>query len=102
MVDAYGEYEQLTAFETYMGDVLDVPFKAVWRDPDEPGHAERIKVLGVISGADERKGVMLSVERKGKPRRVEADQVWVDDLNDRNAIILSDYRAWWQINGAYL
>jgi hypothetical protein len=70
LVDACGESEQLTAFETYMSEVLDFPFKAVWRDPDEPGHHEQVKVLSVVPGADDRRGVMLSVERKGKPRRV--------------------------------
>jgi hypothetical protein len=72
------------------------PFAATWRDPDELEHTEPINVLAVDS-VDERRGILLSVKRLqdgGKQRRRPAEQVWADDENSTNAIILNDYRHW--------
>lgn len=93
LVDAYGQSEELTAFEVYLNDTLDFPFSAEWRDPDEPGHSETVKVTGV-SDVDERRGVLLAINRGGKDRRVPAEQLWAKGQNSRNATILDDYRYW--------
>ena len=92
-VDCYGQAEELSAFEVYFTDAMQFPFPATWRDPDEPGHAEAVIVLGVNS-IDERRGILLSVKRGGKQRRLPAEQVWVDDEDSANATVLNDYRYW--------
>ncbi|MBN1991886.1 MAG: hypothetical protein JW953_04235 [Anaerolineae bacterium] len=92
-VDCYGQYEELAAIEVYLTDAVHYPFAATWRDPDEPGHAEPVTVLG-LAATDERRGVLLNVERGGKPRRIVADQVWADDESSANAVVLNDYRYW--------
>ncbi len=92
-VDCYGQAEELSAFEVYFTDAMQFPFPATWRDPDEPGHAEPVTVLGVES-VDERRGILLSVKRGDKRRRLTADQVWANDEKSANAIILGDYRHW--------
>jgi hypothetical protein len=95
LTDAYGEEEQLMGFETYLDDTLQFPFEAIWRDPDEKGHAEPVKVLGV-AGSNLRRGVLLKIERNKshKVRQVEAGQVWPKDKKSINAQILGDYRHW--------
>ena len=92
-VDCYGQAEELAAMEVYFTDAVQFPFAATWRDPDEPGHAEPVTVLGV-AGVDERRGILLSVKRGTKERRLLAEQVWPDDKGSANAIILDDYRYW--------
>lgn len=95
-VDCYGQAEELAAFEVYLTDAMRFPFSATWRDPDEPEHAERINVLDVDS-VDDRRGILLSVERRqhgGKRRRLPAEEVWADDQDSANAVILNDYRYW--------
>jgi hypothetical protein len=92
-VDCYGQAEELAAFEVYLTDAMQFPFAATWRDPDEPGHAEPVTALGVES-VDERRGILLSVKRGDKPRRVPAEQVWADDEGSANDTILNDYRYW--------
>ena len=72
---------------------MQFPFPAAWRDPDEPGHAEPVTVLGV-DNVDQRRGILLSVRRGDKQRRLLAEQVWADDEGSANAIILNDYRYW--------
>jgi hypothetical protein len=95
LTDAYGEEEQLMGFETYLDDTLQFPFEAIWRDPDEKGHAEPVKVLGV-AWSNLRRGVLLKVERNEshKVRQVEAGQIWPQVENSINAQILGDYRHW--------
>ena len=78
------------------------PLSATWRDPDEPGHAASVTVLSVDSvdplalacRASERRGVLLSVKRVDKDRRLLAEQVGADDENSANATVLDDYRYW--------
>ena len=91
--DCYGQAEELSAFEVYFTDAMQFPFPAAWRDPDEPGHAEPVTVLGV-DNVDQRRGILLSVERGDKQRRLLAEQVWADDEGSANATILNDYRYW--------
>jgi hypothetical protein len=95
LTDAYGEEEQLGSFETYLDDTLQFPFEAIWRDLDEKGHAEPVKVLGVV-GSNLRRGVLLKIERNKshKERQVEAEQIWPQAENSINAQILGDYRHW--------
>ena len=101
-VDCYGQAEELSAIEVYFTDAMQFPFSATWRDPDEPGHAEPVTVLGVDSvdplalacRASERRGVLLSFKRGDKGRRLLAEQVWADDENSTNATVLDDYRYW--------
>jgi hypothetical protein len=92
-VDCHGQAEELAAFEVYFTDAMRFPFPATWRDPDEPGHAETVTVLGVAS-VDERRGVLLSVKRGEKQRRLLAEQVWAHDVAGANATVLDDYRYW--------
>jgi hypothetical protein len=92
-VDCYGQAEELSAFEVYFTDAMQFPFSATWRDPDEPGHAEPVTVLGLDS-VDERRGVLLSVKRGDRQRRLLAEQVWADDGDSANATVLNDYRYW--------
>jgi hypothetical protein len=93
-VDCYGREEELTAFEAYLSDALRPPFAATWRDPDEPGHAVPVTVLGVAD-LDERRGILLQVQRRGgKARRVLAEHLWATKTPSPNAIVLDDYRAW--------
>jgi hypothetical protein len=92
-VDCYGQAEELAAFEVYFTDAMQFPFRATWRDPDEPGHAEAVTVLGV-ERVDERRGVLLGVKRGDKRRRLLAEQVWADDESSANATVLDDYRYW--------
>jgi hypothetical protein len=98
-VDCYNQAEELAAFEVYFTDALQFPFVATWRDPDEPGHAEPVTVLGVDS-VDERRGILLKVQRGDKRRRLLAEQAWADDEDGTNATVLNDYRYWIQeLNG---
>lgn len=92
-VDCYGQAEELSAFEVYFTDAMQFPFPATWRDPDEPGYAEPVTVLGLDS-VDQRRGVLLSVKRGDKQRRLLAEQVWADDKKSANATVLNDYRYW--------
>ena len=92
-VDCYGQLEELSGFGVYLTDTMQFPFKATWRDPDEPGHAEAITVLGVAD-VDDRRGVLLQVRRGDVERRIVAEQVWATDENSANAIVLDDYRYW--------
>lgn len=92
-VDCYDQYEELAAMEVYLTDAVHYPFAAAWRDPDEPGHVEPVTVLG-LAAADERRGILLNVERGGKQRRVVAEQLWATDESSANAIVLNDYRYW--------
>jgi hypothetical protein len=93
-VDCYGQDEELAGFEVYFTDALQLPFEVSWRDPDEPGHAERVTVLRVAD-VDQRRGILLTVRRQdGKERRVLAEQLWAVEAGSANAIILDDYRAW--------
>lgn len=92
-VDCYGQAEELSAFEVYFTDAMQFPFPATWRDPDEPGHAEPVTVIGLDS-VDQRRGVLLSVKRADKQRRLLAEQVWADDEDSANATVLNDYRYW--------
>jgi hypothetical protein len=92
-VDCYGQAEELSAFEVYFTDAMHFPFEATWRDPDEPGHSEPVTVLGVAR-VDDRRGILLSVRRGEKQRRLLAEQVWAQDGQSANAIVLDDYRYW--------
>ena len=92
-VDCYGQSEELSAMEVYLMETPTYPFAAVWRDPDEPRHAEAVTVLD-FGASDERRGVLLDVQWGDKKRRVLAEQLWVADETSPNAIILSDYRYW--------
>jgi hypothetical protein len=92
-VDCSGPDEELSGFEVYLADALHPPFEAMWRDPDEPGHAARVTVLGVAA-VDQRRGILLAVRRQnGKERQVLAEQLWADEVGSANAIVLDDYRA---------
>lgn len=94
LVDCYGQAEELAAMEVYFTDAMEFPFTAEWRDPDEPRHREAITVKGVAD-TDERRGVLLDVQRKGgKARRVPAEAVWANDAKSANGVILEDYRYW--------
>lgn len=90
-VDCYNQSEELTAIKVYFTDAMHFPFAATWRDPDEPGPAEPITVLGVDE-VHERQGVLLSVKRGPKRRRLLAEQVWAGEESSANAIVLQDYR----------
>ena len=92
-VNCDNQFEELAAFEAYFIDALQPPFAASWRDPDERGHAEAVTVLGMAE-VDERRGVLLKVQRGHKERRLLAEQVWADDRDSPNAVILDDYRYW--------
>lgn len=92
-VDCHGQAEELAAFEVYFTDALRFPFPAEWRDPDEDGFAKPVTVLGVAD-VDERRGVLLRVQRGGIERRLLAEQVWAVDDGSPDAVILSDYRYW--------
>ena len=99
LVDAYGQSEELSAFDVYFTDAMQPPFAATWRDPDEPDHSEQVTVLGVAD-VDDRRGILLKVRRaNGKERRVVAEQLWADD-SGINATILDDYRAWGGVDPA--
>jgi calcium binding protein len=67
-VDCYGREEELSAFNVYLSDALRPPFVATWRDPDEPGHAEPVTVLGGTD-LDERRGILLQVRRRESATR---------------------------------
>lgn len=99
LVDAYGQSEELSAFDVYFTEAMQPPFAATWRDPDEPDHGERVTVLGV-DDVDDRRGILLKVRRaNGKERRVVAEQLWAD-VPGVNATILDDYRAWGGVDPA--
>ena len=93
MVDCYGQSEELAAMEVYFTDAATYPFAAIWRDPDETDHAEAVTVLGVNT-VDDRRGILLNVERRGKTRRIPAEQLWAKDEQSANAVVLDDYRHW--------
>jgi hypothetical protein len=101
-VDCYGQYEELSAFEVYFTDALKPPFAALWCDPHDPDHAERVTVLG-IGAVDQRRGILLAVRRQGgKERRVLAEQLWAKEAGSTNAVILDDYRAWGGVDPAWI
>ena len=93
LVDCYGQYEELSAMGVYFEDAVTYPFAATWRDPDEPGHTEAVTVLSVNT-VDDRRGILLNVQRAGKKRRIVADQLWAKDAESANAVVLNDYRYW--------
>jgi hypothetical protein len=77
-VDCHGPDEELSAVEAFLTDALHPPFAGTWRDPDDPGHAEAVTVLGVASVAG-RRGILLRIRRSGgKDHRDLAEQVWAD------------------------
>ena len=94
-VDCYNEEEERMGIEVYLEEALQFPFAATWRDTDEPGHTERVTVLGKDPYEGHR-GVLLTVrlEGSGRQRRVPADQLWPDEKTGPNPIVLDDYRAW--------
>jgi hypothetical protein len=93
-VDCYGRDEELRAFEVYLTDALRPPFIATWRDPDDPGHAEPVTVLGVAD-LDARRGILLSIRRRGgRECRMLTELVWADEGASANGIVLDDYRYW--------
>ncbi len=93
-VDCYSADEELTGLEVYLGEALRFPFAAQWRDPDEAEHVEQVTVLG-IGQVHPRRGILLTVRRAtGKERRVVAEQLWSEEGDGPNAIVLDDYRAW--------
>jgi hypothetical protein len=92
-VDCYGQSEELAAMEVYLMDAIEYPFEATWRDPDEPDHAEPVTVLN-FGAADERRGILLEIQRGSKKRQVLAEQLWATDEASPNAIVLNDYRYW--------
>ena len=99
LVDCYGRDEEFSAFEVYCSDALRPPFAAVWRDPDEPGHAEAVTVVG-LARVDDRRGVLLAVQRTGrKARPALAEQLWATDPRSANATVLDDYRDWVERGG---
>ena len=93
VVDCYSEEEEQAAFAVYVESALRTPFAATWRDPDEPGHAEKVTVLDVAD-SDNPRGVLLTIRREstGAQRRALADQIYPDDPTSANAIVLDDYR----------
>jgi hypothetical protein len=93
MVDCYGQDEELSAMEVYLQEAPAYPFAAIWRDPDEADHAEAVTVLGVNT-VDDRRGILLNVDRRGKTRRVAAEQLWAKDEHSATAVVLDDYRHW--------
>jgi hypothetical protein len=98
-VDCYGPEEALAAFEVYLSEALAIPFAATWRDPDEPGHAAAVTVLGVAM-VDDRRGILLKVrQRNGSERRVLAEQLWANDPASASATVLNDYRDWIDTGG---
>lgn len=98
LVDCYGQSEELAALEVYFTDAVTFPFAAIWRDPDEPDHAEAVTVQG-INTVDDRRGILLNVGRRGKTRRVAAEQLWAKAEQSANAVVLDDYRHW--VNALY-
>ncbi len=98
LVDCYGQSEELAALEVYFTDAVTFPFAAIWRDPDEPDHAEAVTVLGVNT-VDDRRGILLNMERRGKTQRVAAEQLWAKAEQSANAVVLDDYRHW--VNALY-
>lgn len=91
-VDCYDEYEILSAFECYVTEALRTPFGASWGMPTG-ADAQSVTVLG-IAETDERQGVCLRVRANaGEVYEVAADQLYADDINSTNAIVLDDYRA---------
>ena len=42
----------------------------------------------------ERRGILLSVKRGDKRRRLLAEQAWADDADSVNATVPNDYRYW--------
>jgi hypothetical protein len=47
-----------------------------------------------VSDVDQRRGILLSVQRGASQRRLLAEQAWTDDKGIANAIVLNDYRHW--------
>jgi hypothetical protein len=92
-VDCYNQAEELMAMEVYFTDAMHFLFSATWRDLDEPGHAEPVTVLGVAD-VHQRRGVLLEVKRGTRRRRLLAEQVWADERDSANAVVLNDYRYW--------
>ena len=94
LVDRYGQEEERAALDVYCSDALQPPFVASWRDPDEPGHEETVRVLGVAR-VDGHRGVLLKVQRSNaKERAVLAEQLWARDAGGVNATVVDDSRQW--------
>jgi uncharacterized Zn finger protein len=100
LVDCYDVHEELAAFHVYVEDALILPFEAVWDDPDSLDRGLPVTVIGV-AGVSYKRGVLLSIKLGGKKRRVPAEQVRVLNSEDRNAIVLEDYRDWWEGFGGF-
>lgn len=96
MVDCYDEYEQLSAFEVYLTDALQVPFAALW---GQTAAATPVTVLGV-AGQDDAAGIHLRVRQAdGDEYLVPADQLWAAATPGVNTTVLDDYRAFVQQGG---
>lgn len=93
-VDCYTPDEELAGLEVYLTEALRFPFAGQWRDPDDEEHVEPVTVLGV-GQVHPRRGILLTVRRaSGKERRVAADQLWSEEVEGPNAVVLDDYRVW--------
>jgi hypothetical protein len=76
-----------------MRDIADIP-----KIPDQATRLAEVTVLGVAD-IDERRGILLQVQRGGKARRVLAEQIWADETASPNALVLDDYRVWVEHGG---
>ncbi len=91
-VDTYGVDEEFSAMGVYFDDCLTFPFEAIWRDEEGTGFEE--KVTAIRPGPDsDREGLTLMVQRRGGVRSVPARQITPAD-EGVNAIVLDDYRHW--------
>ncbi len=87
-VDCYDEYEQFWGFWTALEDELHFPFSATVL-------GDRVQVVGLNGDrSDERRGVMVNVEKGGKRYAFPLSELDVSELADKNAAWVAAYALW--------
>lgn len=85
-VDCYGEYEEYWGFYTALEE-LGYPFKASVL-------GDRVKVTGISDEGSERRGVYVTLEKKGKVYHLPASELNVSESDGETAAWIEAYKLW--------
>jgi hypothetical protein len=86
LTDAYGEYEQQSAFCSYLSDYISFPFKAKIRGEKK---SEIFTVLGFTSVEPHR--VVCKIEIGGKKSRIPLTEIKPINKDSPNNMVIEDY-----------
>jgi len=87
--DTGTQQEELEVFQEVFAESMQLPFDAVWRDPDENYLETALSVVGIREEFDPRRGILLRVEIREpsgavRKRYVVADQIYITKQTPTN------------------